>query len=306
VAAVEAPHWWDEVHPLSVYLERFKRALPAIEAAPARVVSGDVSFATFSFTWTGSQRVNVEWAASMKECREECARTSTGDDERRACIDGGCYTRAANAYKGLRLSVPQLMRSVYRSFPLRMVVVLRDPVERLHTAFWNYEHYAKKYGATEEGFSTYALEMVGHAQLCLAKHSEFDCLTGFESLEPRFEEVFYHADQLWKGVYSTFFEGWEASFPGAVLPIRLEDYAAPGGVRETLQRVIPHLRLTPLDEPALAALLEGDVRTQGEPTLRARRGVMDEKTRLALREFYAPFNAKLATLLGDDKWRWGY
>ena len=306
VAAVEAPHWWDEVHPLSLYLARFARALPAIEAAPSRAVSGDVSYATFSYTATGSQRVNVEWIKSMKECREECARTSSGDEERRACIDGGCYTRAANAYKGLRISVPQLVKAVYGEYPLRLLVMLRDPVERLHSAFFGYEHYGRKYSATEKGFSTYALEMVGHAKKCLQQHSEFDCVTGFESLDPAFEAVFFHADQVWKSVYSTFMEGWLAAFPGALLPIRLEDYAAPGGVRESLPRVIAHLGLSPLDEPALAALLEGEVRTQGEPALRARRGDMDPATRAALREFYSPFNGRLAEMLGDDRWRWGY
>ena len=85
------------------------------------------------FTWTGSQRVNGEWMDEMRNCREQCTAEKPAESERRACVDSTCYARAAEAYKGPKLSVPRLLHSVYGEYPLKLIVLLRDPVERLHT-----------------------------------------------------------------------------------------------------------------------------------------------------------------------------
>ena len=309
VAGVASPFFWDErpSHPFNDYLEKFSRFLPRIESAPS-AVTGDTSFATFTYTWTGSQRVNGEWQAEMMTCREECAKNSIGDDVRIECIDTTCYARAAVAYKGPQLTVPQLLAAVYGKYPLKLVVLLRDPVERLHAAFFNYFHYGNKYGYTEAGFSAFAMEMVGFVKQCLQRHSEAACVTSFESLNPVFEGVFYHADQVLKSIYVPFLEGWNDAFPGALLPIRLEDYANGDkfALQGVLKTVVAHLGLSPQDEPAMMAMMEAPVKKEGEKSLRANRGTIEPATLFALREFYAPYNERLAALLGDEKWRWGY
>jgi len=309
VAGVEAPFFWDErpSHPFSGYLDRFSRIVPLIQAKPETAVAGDISFATFTYTWTGSQRVNGEWAAEMHQCREECAMIGR-DTDRQTCIDETCYARAGAAYKGPKISVPRLLKNVYSDFPLKLIVLLRDPVERLHTAYFNYHHYQAKYGRTEKGFSTYAQEMVDHVKDCLRHHTEIDCVTAFEALSPAFEATFYHADQVLKSLYAPFMEGWMKAFPGGVLPIRLEDFSSgnQAALADVLKQAVQHLGLSPLEEPVLASMLAMPVKTQGEAHLRVNRRTMEPATRFMLREFYAPYNLRLAHLLGDEKWRWGY
>ncbi len=46
---------------------------------------------------------------------------------------------------------PLLVRAVYGSRPPKMVVVVRDPVARLFSAFHGYPHYHGKYGTAPRG-----------------------------------------------------------------------------------------------------------------------------------------------------------
>lgn len=64
------------------------------------------------------------------------------------------------------------------------MIMLRDPTERLHSSFWYYEHYQKKYGATEEGFSEYAAEMVGHFRTCTQARADPRRLQGASARSP--------------------------------------------------------------------------------------------------------------------------
>jgi N-acetylgalactosamine 4-sulfate 6-O-sulfotransferase len=150
--------------------------------------------------------------------------------------------------------------------------------------------------------------MVGHVKRCLRDHPELHCVTAFESLDHTYEEVFYHADQVLKSMYAPFMEGWMQAFPGAVLPIRLEDYASGNraNLREVLERAVAHLGLAPLEGPVLNAMLAGPIKKQGEALLRMNRGTMEPKTQFELQEFFRPYNRRLANLLDDERWLWGY
>ena len=44
------------------------------------------------------------------------------------------------------LHVPLIMSALYGSRPPRLIVLLREPLERLHSAYWNYGHYHLKFG----------------------------------------------------------------------------------------------------------------------------------------------------------------
>ena len=60
---------------------------------------------------------------------------------------------------------------------------------------------------------------------------------------PDYEDVFYHADQLIKGMYSVFMSDWLEAFPReAVLVVRAEDYYADN--KATLQTVYAPCRQT--------------------------------------------------------------
>ena len=152
-AANPAPHWWDERHPVGTYLSNLDHAVRFIESNPSRTIVGDASASTFAFTWTGSDRLHHPWITEVLACRDDCK-------QQQPCIKDTCYARAAAKYPplsggGAGLTLPWLIRRA-TGRNVRLVVLLRDPVERLHVSFWHHEHYRKKYGATAEGFTVYA------------------------------------------------------------------------------------------------------------------------------------------------------
>lgn len=51
-----------------------------------------------------------------------------------------------------RLQLPWLMRGVHGTEPVRLIAILRDPTERVHSGFWFWPQYRRKYGATAQGF----------------------------------------------------------------------------------------------------------------------------------------------------------
>jgi hypothetical protein len=46
--------------------------------------------------------------------------------------------------------VPLLLHAAYGEWPVRLIVLLRNPIERLWSAFHEYGQYKGKYGATPE------------------------------------------------------------------------------------------------------------------------------------------------------------
>ena len=305
-----APHFWDEIHGFASYLSVFEPALSKVEAFPTRTVFGDGSLSTFTYTWTGSERLHADWTATFRACREtEC-------EHKQACVDATCYARADKVPVGggANLTLPYLLRAVLGAGNAKLMVILRDPVERLHAAFYFYHHYGNVYGRNETGFAAYAREMTGHFQRCLDQgHGEFKCVTAFESLGPTYEAVFYHADQILKSMYTVFLEGYLSAFPAKdVLVLRFEDYVAHSGsgnglsMRTTLERVFKHLALDEPDAATWAAMLSAPVILNGGAQ-QAARPPMDPDTRQMLRRFYKPYNTRLAGLLGDDpRWLWDY
>jgi hypothetical protein len=50
----------------------------------------------------------------------------------------------------------------------QLVVLLRNPLDRVHCAYWHHVHYHSKYGRTAEGFLAYATEQLAALQNCTA------------------------------------------------------------------------------------------------------------------------------------------
>ena len=123
----------------------------------------------------------------------------------------------------------------------------------------------------------------------------------------RYADVFFHADQVIRGVYEPFVAEWQRAFPASLHVLRAEDlYDAPVPTRAAL---FGFLGLQP-PEPAgsagavprsyaqmHAASLEG-------ATAEARAPPMAPRTRDLLAAFYRPHNARLATLLQDPRFKW--
>ncbi|KAJ1461043.1 hypothetical protein M885DRAFT_458278 [Pelagophyceae sp. CCMP2097] len=100
------------------------------------------------------------------------------------------------------------------------------------------------------------------------------------------------------GLYAAFLERWFASFDKAqILVLRLEDRETPEGQANALSSCFDFLGL---DAAAAKSEAPGKVFNAAS---RARDAMFPE-TAAMLRRFYAPHNARLAEILGDDRFLW--
>jgi hypothetical protein len=84
-----------------------------------------------------------------------------------------------------------------------------------------------------------------------------------------------------------------------LLMIRYEDYTF--ALEAHLRAALAFLGVAdPDSSSALAAMLAAPVRNKSG----GKRAPMLPETRRLLRGFYAPYNARLAAALGDDRWLW--
>jgi len=160
---------------------------------------------------------------------------------------------------------------------VRMVFILRDPVER---AFSNYL-WSRMNGLERDGFGA-ALDREEERERVCPPHLRYSRPHAYYS----------------RGLYADMLEPWFARIPPErILCLKFEDVpASPGSVAERLHR---YLGVEPRAEDArgLAPVNPAD-----------RRGVaMDAAVRRRLEETYAPANERLVRLLGSDfeVWRYG-
>eukprot|EP00873_Tetraselmis_striata_P009748 jgi/Tetstr1/430012/TSEL_019873.t1 len=303
------PHFWAEADKrMEAYVDGYSTpgALSALAAQPDGLL-GDASASTLAFYWAAGQRTHAGFKSVIVPCWKNCTDAGGPRDAFRRCMDDTCFPaaraadRAAIQAAGIPARfahLPLLMKAVYGSFTPRLIAILRDPVERFHYAFWSHPHYRDKYGATAEGFLAFAKEQIGEFEACEDHAGPLRCALFFEAQGQREEEVFFHCDQLIRGIYAVFLEVWMAAFGrDALLVLRAEDYfAAPG---EGLAAAMAHLGLP--GEPTPAMLDAG--RRARSHLMAGKPGMLPEAAALVAR-FYAGWNQRLAALLRDRAFLW--
>ena len=258
------------------------------------------------------------WNAFYDKCKgDELARLhGIGKDERDYFGEGGamwrsCRPGALAAHDkatgtggpGAELTPPFVMRNAYGATHGRLLIVLRNPVERLETSFWVHVHYPKRYGASADGLHSYVVEQSAAFDGCVRKHGARRCAFLFEYLDPLYSDVFFHCDQLIRGVYEPFVRDWVGAFGNRTLVARAEDLLdepqrAQKRVLRFLGLPVPARGLPAPDveyAPLHALSLKGG-RFTAQP--------MHNATRHRLRTFYAPHNERLAQLLDDPRFLW--
>lgn len=174
---------------------------------------------------------------------------------------------------------------------VRIIVMLRDPVERLYSDYLYFGISNK----SAEDFHDKVCEALQVFDSCLSECSLRSCVynsTVNQALPVR----------LQVGLYVVFLMDWLSVFsPEQVLVLRLEDHAS--NTKFTMSQVFHFLRLGPL-----STQLESDITRN--PASNTRRpadknlGPMQPATRDLLRRFYRPFNLKLAKVLHNDSFLW--
>ncbi|KAJ1630554.1 P-loop containing nucleoside triphosphate hydrolase protein [Pavlovales sp. CCMP2436] len=243
-------------------------------------------------------------------CNTNRTRGKDSDANFNACMQAHIATAKADdaalvTRAGAELQVPHLLRAT-QGTTVRLIALLRNPTNRLYAAFWHYPHYRGKFGASVSGFLKYHREMAGHLSACVQAHGLDACALKFESLERRFERVFYHVDQHFKGVYVPYVRRWSQTFsPGwrtCLLFLRTEDYVA--NTRDTLARVLSFAGLSAPDEAWWKRTLAEPVRHNGAPRKWSSFPPLPTEARQEVDAFFRPYNEELAALLGDEAFLW--
>ena len=277
------------------------------------------------------------YQAKMWSCKAEALATHD-----RAVFTGGRVADGAGVTSSPPLNVtpPHLMAHFYGRGGLRggrvsMIALVRSPVDRLRHAFYSHVHYAKRYGAGWSGLQAYVTDQVGGWERCAAVHGRWRCAVHFEQLGKNESDVFFHCDQLIRGMYAPFVSAWLDAFPSTpdapspLLVLRTEDLMGTrAGRRAVLVRVWAHIGLTPLPLKAGAAAwanysggsvsdhgvggghveevarnlarVEGRHFRESYTDFTARKGPVSAETRQVLQRLYAPFNAELREMLARD------
>ncbi|KXZ51708.1 hypothetical protein GPECTOR_11g157 [Gonium pectorale] len=178
-----------------------------------------------------------------------------------------------------------------------MILVARDPVARLKSAFYGYFHYFSKYGKNNTGFTAYVKEQVGAFQTCAAQFGASHCAFLFEALSAREEAIYFHADQLMRGMYGLFLEVWFRFIPPANwMIVHSDDFFS--NPKETLSKVVDFLGLSKVNETVLETMAKaGNVNSYAKDY-----PPIEPEAKRLLQELYRPYNTLLAQLTGDPRY----
>eukprot|EP00966_Prymnesium_polylepis_P165789 3832226-Prymnesium_polylepis.1 len=179
--------------------------------------------------------------------------------------------------------------------------MLRDPSVRLWIAFHSYGQYSGRYGSGVAGFLKYFAHQSEVVDACSTAHGAARCALRFEALGPAEADLFFHADQLLKGMYAVFLPEWQRYLRRGLHVVRTEDYFQ--NPLRALRRVVRHLNLPQLAPDAQRAA-EGERNGDEARAVAASHGMPSPSELEPVRRFYAPFNQDLARLLGDKAFLW--
>jgi hypothetical protein len=119
----------------------------------------------------------------------------------------------------MQITMPAMLRATQPD--MKLIVIMRDPVARLYSAFWYYGcmyGIYGKWGMTREGFHEFATEQIAIVD---------SCINDGKSMRQCARELFNPAQQVVKGMYAAFVPDWLAEYPSEqILWIRAEDYYA--------------------------------------------------------------------------------
>ncbi|MEW5313500.1 MAG: hypothetical protein WDW38_005064 [Sanguina aurantia] len=300
--------WGEEAKTMSGYLDNFNTAKQAVARDPARKLIADGSSSTFAQYWSAALKAHRGFQGTVVPCFAKCGNTAGATQVPAAtCQETTCFSSAHQAdlevsrKSGIpfdRMHVPLLMRAVYGSRPPRLVVLARNPIQRLHSAYYCYQHYHSKYGRNAQGFLAYVEEQLNAFHKCVSKgHTERECVLYFETYGMEEERVHYHADQIFRGMYSVFLELWLQALPAShIHVVKSEEYFA--NASATIGSVVSFLGLAQPGQEQLQEMLAA-----GRPrSFTAGMPAMLPEARAILLKFYKPYNTRLAELLHDPRY----
>ena len=258
-----------------------------------------------------------EFARSHKDT---ALRVRAGEDL--TVLDGGPHTLwwSTARHDGVdsrMVPAPQLLRFLVPE--AKLIVSLAEPARRTYSDYWFLTEHGvagrPAKGKVEplqsaDDFHAKILKDVKALELC------FDAHEGSTNIQPRFEWSLGAVQRcaydrahfgrngrgrLGASVYAAFVGRWLDAFPREqLLVLRLEDRSDDDGLRRELGRVYAHLGL----DAAVARALDDTVVEARANGAKAARPAMRADTAAVLHAFFRPLNARLASVLEDEKFLW--
>ena len=186
----------------------------------------------------------------------------------------------------------------------KFVVLLREPIDRLYSAFWFYagDEYQKE--LTPEIFVKDVQTFFLRLKQCDKGQTMLKCLREAEHFEHHFKDLRHSRvnKQLLTGFYYLYLLPWLQVFPREnFLFIRTEDMKKDTG--KALQEIFQFLGMSPLENEALDSVAK---KTRHNQTALHSSSdlLLSSSTKRQLRAYFRPFNEKLAELLNDDRFLW--
>lgn len=307
--------WWTSdrgyAGDFSRFVKSMDKALRKIQQHPSTAVAFTANPATLAFTWAEHKRIHMRFSDTIQACWKLCRKELKPEEFAAQCKDktyklDHCIKEAYQSDPasrigplGVEFTLPQLMVRAHGP-RVRLVALLRNPTDRLWSAFFTYGQFKLKYGDGEAGVRAYFDEQSAAFERCVERYDSRRCALRLESLGQGWQEIFYHCDQLIKSMYAPFVEEWVHAFGREkLLFVRSEEYFDPARRRATLGRVVEFVGLG-ADEAALDAMDAVKVKRKGSYGSGHRSWQMSDETRQLIDAFYEPYNRKLGELLGDE------
>lgn len=173
----------------------------------------------------------------------------------------------------------------------KIIIMLRDPVERLYSDYL----YFRMDNKSVEDFHQKVIQSVQLFQSCLSEKSLRFC--AYSTSLTNTMQVRLHL-----GLYVVFLLDWLTVFHrDQILVLQLKDYSA--NLKATMKKVFDFLTVGPMSKQVEAAVAKQTMSNTRRKKDR-KVGPMLPATRDLLREFYQPFNSKLASVLDNEAFLW--
>ena len=240
---------------------------------------GEVAGGALTFTWSSAHSVlHWAWDKNQSQCRLP--------HPRMPCFPAACeaqrqWEASIGGGNERQFTIPWLMRGVHGTDKVRLIGLMREPGERMWSAYHFWPQYRRRYDRKGGGgFHEYVKQMTEAFNACLnAAKDQFirgkatsveeerretqrlleHCAINFESLSAANEGVYYHADQLLKSLYVAYVPTWRRAFGSKrLLLLRAEDYWA--RPVETLQQVSTFLGIGQPSAESLKAAASAPIR----------------------------------------------
>ena len=195
----------------------------------------------------------------------------------------------------------------------KFIVLMREPSSRLYSYYlWScqnrhgnsIDHWPKKMRKDIPGeFHRQVVEALSHFKECLQHHTLYTCTNKFTFGNGTSSNLVFHCGsieyRMIVSIYYIHIAKFLQFFPREqFLFLKMEEMSQTP--IKFMQQVTDFLGIDPL-LPSVAETINFKMNTQ-----KLVKVTMHEDTRRVLQQFFAPYNKKLAELVGDDRFLWDY